>query len=64
MTQTDQIRAHLMSRKTITPIQALRKYGCMRLAARVSDLRAEGLEIRSTMIEQNGKRFARYQLSA
>lgn len=64
MTKTDQIRAHLMNRKAITPLQALRKYGCMRLAARVSDLRAEGLEIRSTIIKQNGKRFARYRLAA
>lgn len=43
MTQTDQIRAHLMSRKAITPLQALRKYGCMRLAARTLSVSYEAV---------------------
>lgn len=39
--QKELIRKHLVRRRTITPRQALDLYGCMRLAARVGELRAE-----------------------
>jgi hypothetical protein len=62
MTQTEQIRAHLLSGRDITPLEALDRYGCFRLAARVSDLRAEGLDVQTVTEEHNGKRYARYRL--
>lgn len=62
MTQTEQIRAHLFSGKDITPLDALNLYGCLRLAARVADLREEGLDIQTLTEERGGKRFARYRL--
>jgi hypothetical protein len=62
MTQTEQIRAHLVSGRDITPLEALDRYGCFRLAARVSDLRAEGLDVQTVTEEHNGKRYARYRL--
>lgn len=63
MSQTDQILAHLQ-REPITPLQALRLYGCLRLGARILDLRSEGYAISTDMIEVSGrKRVARYTLA-
>lgn len=36
--------------------------GCLRLAARIHDLRADGHEIHSEMIKKNRSRFAQYHL--
>ena len=47
---------------TITPIEALHKFGCFRLAARIADLRSEGLKIVTSYIDHNGKRYACYKL--
>lgn len=67
--QNDMILNHLKLYGSITPIEALRDYGCMRLAARVSDLRREGYPIAATMetgINRNGApvRYTRYTLEA
>lgn len=61
--QVDQIREALLRGEELTPIEALRRFGCLRLAARVSDLRRDGLQIESETVEANGKRFARYRLA-
>jgi hypothetical protein len=52
---------------SITPVEALKEYGCFRLAARIADLR-EVHNIETSTIErvnQFGKkvRFAEYRLS-
>lgn len=39
--QADQILAHLEEGKELTPMDALDLFGCMRLAARIWDLRHE-----------------------
>jgi hypothetical protein len=62
MTQTDAIRAHLLSGRDITPLQALDDYGCFRLAARIDELRKSGLEIETITETRNGKKFAKYKL--
>jgi len=62
VTQTEQIRAHLLSGRDITPLEALDRYGCFRLAPRVFDLRATGLDVQTVTEEHNGKRYARYRL--
>jgi hypothetical protein len=62
MTQTDAIRAHLRSGRGITPLQALDDYGCFRLAARIDELRREGMDIETVNEIRNGKKFARYQI--
>lgn len=62
MSQTSQILSHLKTRP-ITPLEALSSYGCLRLAARIADLRASGHRIDTEMVEQDEKRFARYRLS-
>jgi len=62
MSQTDRILAHLQ-REPITPLQALRLYGCLRLGARILDLRSKGYAISTDMIEVSGKkRVAKYSL--
>lgn len=47
----------------ITALDALREAGCFRLAARISDLKAQGWDISSEMVTvESGKRVARYRL--
>ena len=62
MTQNQQIKSYLEKGKSITPIQALNKFGCFRLAARISDLRNDGLNIVTKIVTKDGKTFASYKL--
>ena len=62
MTQNQQIKSYLEQGKTITPLQALNKFGCFRLAARISDLRNDGLNIVTKIVTKDGKTFASYKL--
>lgn len=61
MTQTDMILQMLIAAGTkgITPLEALRFAGSMRLAARVQELRSRGYEIKT---ERTKGRHARYVL--
>ena len=53
MSQNKEILRYLMThRRGITPIDALEKFGCFRLSARISDLRELGYDIR-TDLEKN-----------
>ena len=61
MSQSENILSHLQKR-SITPMDAFTLYGCMRLAARIQDLKALGHNIVTTMEKKNGKKFARYTL--
>ncbi len=64
--QTAQIKAWLLDRKSITPIDALREFGCFRLGARIWDLRnddADPLPIDMELIENGDKRFASYRIN-
>ncbi len=62
MTQNNAIREHLMSGKSITPLDALRDYGCFRLAARIDELRRQGYCITTEFAHRNGKKYASYRL--
>ena len=62
-TQCNAILAHLKTGRSITAIEAFRKYQCFRLAARIYDLRFRGHYIRSRIILTTGdKRVAEYWL--
>lgn len=61
-TQKEQIKKYLLSRKTITPIQALNKFGCFRLAAVIYKLKDDGLKIVTEMEYNKKKQFAKYRL--
>jgi len=60
MSQASDILAHLQKRKSITPLDAFTLYRCMRLAARIQDLRDAGHKILTRMEKNNGKKYARY----
>lgn len=61
--QTAKIKAWLLDRKSITPIDALHLFGCFRLGARIWDLRNEGLPIDMELVENGDKRFAKYSIN-
>jgi len=61
-TQQDKVRAHLLRGKSITPIQALKLYGCFRLSSIIFRLRREGLNIVTGIVYKGGKQWARYVL--
>jgi hypothetical protein len=61
--QNEQIKNHLESGKTLTALQALRKFNCLRLSGRIYDLSHDfGMPIKSEMVNVQGKRVARYSL--
>ena len=61
--QNAKIRAWLEDGNTLTQLQALKLFGCFRLASRIHDLRDRGLNIIKQMVTgDNGKRYAQYQL--
>lgn len=61
--QRQQILNHLKSGKAITPLEALQLYGCLRLGARIWDLKKQGHNIKTRIIEVgNGKRVAEYSI--
>jgi hypothetical protein len=62
MRQVDAIRSFLLEGNSLTPIDALERFGCFRLAARIDDLRQEGLDIETVKERRNGKSYARYRL--
>jgi hypothetical protein len=59
--QTERILA-LLQCGPVTPLQALEQVGCFRLAARISDLKAEGHDIITERVTRNGKTYASYRL--
>ena len=61
MSQTAKIKKHLLAGKKITPLQALRKFGCFRLAARISDLRGS-MNVKTTIKVHKGKQYAEYSI--
>jgi len=61
--QNNQILRHLQAGKSITPMDALRLYGSLRLSARIWQLRQKGNPISVRIIPTlTGKRVAEYYL--
>lgn len=60
--QADLILEYLKTGKSISPLEALEKFGCFRLGGRVYDLKKAGHRITTSIVERNGKRFAEYRL--
>lgn len=63
-TQNRQILQHMRERGSITPYVAIKRFGCLRLASRIYDLKQDGHLINSTLINRNGRRYAAYSLVA
>ncbi len=62
MTQKNAILEYLRAGNTLTPLEALNKFGCFRLGARIWDLKQEGWNIESKLIELNGKHVSGYRI--
>lgn len=62
MTQHESIIKELR-KAWITPLDALRLCGTMKLASRVSELRRDGVPILDRWVEVNGKRFKAYRIA-
>ena len=63
MSQTTSILEYLKQGNSITALEALNSFQCMRLASRINDLKNMGYEVISTMIEvKSGKKVASYRL--
>ena len=61
--QNRAILNYLESGGSLSPIEALNKFQCFRLAARVRDLRKAGHDIQTEMKRQkNGKKIAVYSI--
>lgn len=63
--QNQLILEHMQQGNRITAIDALNKFGCFRLASRISDLNSGKFDgthyqIQSDWIESNGKRYKDY----
>lgn len=68
-THNEKIKGYLLKGNTLTSLQALKLFGCARLAARIYDIREEIQDnkepylLHSEMIKlSNGKRVARYSI--
>jgi len=62
MSQDTAILNYLKKGKKLTPLDALHRFGCFRLSARVYDLRGRGHNIVSKTIQVSGKRVSEYSL--
>ena len=61
--QNAMILNFLKSGGSLTPIEALEKFQCFRLAARMNDLRKKGYVIETEILkDDNGKSYASYSI--
>lgn len=49
--QTKQIMDFLIEGHKITPLEALKKFQCLRLSARIADLKNQGIPVKSQFVE-------------
>ena len=66
-TQKDRIIRHLNDKGSITALDAIKEYGIMRLASRISELKDEGYNIRSEFVSSKNRynesvSFSKYSL--
>lgn len=56
------ILEHLKEGKSITPLDALKMFGCLRLSGRIFDLRKAGYNINTEIVYNGKKKYAEYTL--
>lgn len=61
-TQEKRILEYMKQGHSITPLDALHQFGCLRLGARIYDLRTQGHVINTKHVTCNGKTYASYSL--
>ena len=64
VTQKSKVMSHLQSGQSITPIDALERYGCFRLAAIIHTLKNDyGMDIKTELIKNKyGTKYGKYTL--
>lgn len=67
-TQNEKIIEYIKRYGSITPLDALREFGCMRLASRMCDIKAMGYGIVSEIVSSQNRdgesvRYARYRFA-
>jgi hypothetical protein len=62
VSQTLALQRYLAKGRSITPMDALKLFGCFRLGARIYDLKRAGWNIVTSTVSKNGKRFAEYRM--
>ena len=60
-TKQDRVLTHLQTYGSITPLEALEKYGSFRLGALIFNLRKEGHDIETNIVPKKG--YAKYTYS-
>jgi hypothetical protein len=61
--QTDRILEYMLTGKSITPLEALNMFGCLRLGARIADIKAKGYLVYSEFVTTpTEKKVKRYYL--
>ena len=58
--QNARIRMYLETGKSLTAMDALVRFNCLRLAARIKNLRDDGVPIKSELVHKDGKKYSRY----
>lgn len=55
VSQSEMIKKHLTKRGSITSWEAIKLYGCTRLSAKIYDLRAEGMDIKTDHVTKKNR---------
>lgn len=63
MSQNQQILKHLKSGKSLTPLEALKRFGCWRLSGRILELRQQGWPVVTRTVRRGGKAYASYRMA-
>ena len=62
MTQKEKIKNLLKSGQGLTPMEALKLFGCFRLASVVHKLKSEGMKIETSIINDVDRTYAKYYM--
>ena len=67
LSQCERILKYIEENQSITQLDALREFGCMRLASRISDLKRQGVPVKMEMEKSKNRYgepiwYARYSL--
>lgn len=60
--QSDSILAYLQAGNTLTPLEALHRFGTLALHSRAAELREQGHLIHCELVTVNGKQVGRYSI--
>ena len=63
LAQNKRILKFMQRGNAITPMSALKMFGCFRLSGRVYDLRRDGHKIERTMKRRGRRNFAEYRMA-